>query len=171
MTLQENIIPVCLHTEEDSLGTSSWSQYHHLSPLLQSGPGAGSLAGASRAKVFSVLCLCDDKHCPGGSLAPVLRQLEVPILSNKRCELLYRRAGHPQYIPDIFMCAGYSQVFLAMSSRHLNSLILIREVETRVTGTRAGRWECSWPGVRTSPGTWPGWSAGASGVGSGTSPG
>ena len=160
---------MCLHTEEDSLGTSSWSQSHHLSPLLQSGPGAGSLAGASRVKVCSVLCLGDDKHCPGGSLAPVLRQLEVPILSNKRCELLYRRAGHPQYIPDIFMCAGYSQVSPAI---YLGiSTVLIREVETRVTGTRAGRWACSWPGGRTSPGTWPGWSAGASGVGSGTSPG
>ena len=47
---------------------------------------------------------------PGGSLAPVLRQLEVPVLTNSRCEALYRRAGRPQYIPDIFMCAGYSQV-------------------------------------------------------------
>ena len=57
----------------------------------------------------------DDKYLAGGSLAPVLRQLEVPILSNKRCELLYRRAGHPQHIPDIFMCAGYSQVSLTMN--------------------------------------------------------
>lgn len=79
VTLQENIIPVCLHTEEDSLvGARGW------------------LTGWGLTR-------------QGGSLAPVLRQLEVPILSNKRCELLYRRAGHPQYIPDIFMCAGYSQ--------------------------------------------------------------
>ena len=48
-----------------------------------------------------------DSSSAEGSLSPVLRELEVPILSNGECEDLYRRAGHPQYIPDIFLCAGY----------------------------------------------------------------
>ena len=108
-------------------------------------------------------------NVPGGSLAPVLRQLEVPILSNRRCELLYRRAGHPQYIPDIFMCAGYAQV-----ERDIEGdvkISVLRVGGTLVTGTRAGRWGWSSAGARTPPGTWPGWSAGASGAGKRTSPG
>ena len=60
----------------------------------------------------------------GGSLAPVLRQLEVPIMSNRRCELLYRRAGHPQYIPDIFMCAGYPQVLHVTPAAGIMSMFL-----------------------------------------------
>ena len=48
-----------------------------------------------------------DSSSAEGSLSPVLRELEVPILGNGECEDLYRRAGHPQYIPDIFLCAGY----------------------------------------------------------------
>lgn len=108
----------------------------------------------------------------GGSLAPVLRQLEVPVLSNRRCELLYRRAGHPQYIPDIFVCAGYSQVFHAISPIiTILTIFIVRVDGTLVTETRAGRWLWSSPGGRGRPGTWPGWSAGASGAGSGTSPG
>ena len=33
-------------------------------------------------------------------------QVSVPIISNRRCEGMYRRAGLPQEIPDIFFCAG-----------------------------------------------------------------
>ena len=33
--------------------------------------------------------------------------MEVPILSNSECMRLYRLAGKPQYIPLIFLCAGY----------------------------------------------------------------
>ena len=36
-----------------------------------------------------------------------LRQVEVPVLSNYRCESLFRLSGSSQLIPDIFLCAGY----------------------------------------------------------------
>jgi len=45
----------------------------------------------------------------GGPLASVLQELEVPILSNRICERMYRKSGHPQYIPHIFICAGYTE--------------------------------------------------------------
>jgi len=45
----------------------------------------------------------------GGSLSPVLQELEVPILSNSECMRLYRKSGHPQYIPVSFLCAGYRE--------------------------------------------------------------
>ena len=46
---------------------------------------------------------------PGGPLATVLHEVEVPILSNRACERMYRNSGHPQYIPYIFICAGYGE--------------------------------------------------------------
>ena len=46
---------------------------------------------------------------PEGPLASVLREVEVPILSNRACERMYRNSGHPQYIPYIFICAGYGE--------------------------------------------------------------
>ena len=36
-----------------------------------------------------------------------LRQVEVPILSNTLCERFFRESGDVQYIPRIFLCAGY----------------------------------------------------------------
>jgi len=65
----------------------------------------------------------DDQHLEGqeawvtgwgkmkreGPLASVLQELEVPILSNRVCERMYRKSGHPQYIPHIFICAGYGE--------------------------------------------------------------
>lgn len=56
VALQENIIPVCLHTEEDSLGTYVITKILPPQPIyilciLQSGLGDGSLAGVSRAQV------------------------------------------------------------------------------------------------------------------------
>ena len=36
-----------------------------------------------------------------------LRQVEVPILSNSVCERFFRESGGYQYIPTIFLCAGY----------------------------------------------------------------
>ena len=113
VALQENIIPVCLHTEEDSLGTYVITKILPPQPIYYSrGSRMDHWLGSHAPRyeppcnvLFPVTCVMS-----GGSLAPVLRQLEVPIMSNRRCELLYRRAGHPQHIPDIFMCAGYSQV-------------------------------------------------------------
>ena len=117
VALQENIIPVCLHTEEDSLGTYVITKILPLQPvyIMYITVGArGWITGWGLTRPGMSLPVMSYSRWPvimsGGSLAPVLRQLEVPIMSNRRCELLYRRAGHPQHIPDIFMCAGYSQV-------------------------------------------------------------
>ena len=44
-----------------------------------------------------------------GSLSPRLRELEVPVLSNRECERLYSEAGWPQHIPRMFLCAGYAE--------------------------------------------------------------
>lgn len=38
-----------------------------------------------------------------------VQEVEVPILSNSECMSLYRQSGHPQYIPLIFLCAGYRE--------------------------------------------------------------
>jgi len=45
----------------------------------------------------------------GGPLASVLQEIEVPMLNNSACEKMYRKAGHPQHIPHIFLCAGYEE--------------------------------------------------------------
>ena len=36
-----------------------------------------------------------------------LMQVEVPIISNNLCERFFRESGQYQYIPRIFLCAGY----------------------------------------------------------------
>ena len=38
-----------------------------------------------------------------------MEEVEVPILSNSECMSLYRQSGQPQYIPLIFLCAGYRE--------------------------------------------------------------
>lgn len=34
-------------------------------------------------------------------------QVSVPIVSNDKCKSMFLRAGRHEYIPDIFMCAGF----------------------------------------------------------------
>ncbi|KAH7640801.1 serine proteinase stubble-like [Dermatophagoides farinae] len=43
----------------------------------------------------------------GGVLPTVLQEVRVPIISNDRCKNMFLSAGRHEYIPDIFMCAGY----------------------------------------------------------------
>jgi len=44
-----------------------------------------------------------------GSTANILREVQVPILSNDQCEKMYRATGQNEYIPySIFLCAGRS---------------------------------------------------------------
>jgi len=33
--------------------------------------------------------------------------VSVPIVSNDKCKSMFLRAGRHEYIPDIFMCAGF----------------------------------------------------------------
>lgn len=43
----------------------------------------------------------------GGTLPSVLQQVQVPIVSNDRCKMMFLRAGRHEFIPDIFLCAGH----------------------------------------------------------------
>ncbi|CAG2053931.1 unnamed protein product [Timema podura] len=43
----------------------------------------------------------------GGTLPSVLQQVSVPIVSNDKCKMMFLRAGRHEFIPEIFMCAGY----------------------------------------------------------------
>ncbi|CAD7093306.1 unnamed protein product [Hermetia illucens] len=43
----------------------------------------------------------------GGTLPSVLQEVSVPIVSNDVCKMMFKRAGRHEFIPDIFLCAGY----------------------------------------------------------------
>ncbi|GIY02044.1 serine proteinase stubble [Caerostris darwini] len=43
----------------------------------------------------------------GGSLPTKLQQVQVPIISNEKCQKMFQTAGRQENIPDIFLCAGY----------------------------------------------------------------
>lgn len=34
-------------------------------------------------------------------------QVSVPIVSNDRCKAMFLKAGRHEFIPEIFLCAGY----------------------------------------------------------------
>ena len=38
---------------------------------------------------------------------PVVLQVSVPIVSNDICKAMFLRAGRHEFIPEIFLCAGY----------------------------------------------------------------
>ncbi|KAJ6224838.1 hypothetical protein RDWZM_003383 [Blomia tropicalis] len=44
-----------------------------------------------------------------GVLPTVLQEVRVPIVSNDKCKNMFLSAGRHEYIPDIFMCAGYDE--------------------------------------------------------------
>lgn len=43
----------------------------------------------------------------GGTLPSVLQEVQVPIVSNDRCKMMFLRAGRHEFIPEIFLCAGH----------------------------------------------------------------
>jgi len=45
----------------------------------------------------------------GGTLPSKLQQVTLPIVSNRKCEAMFLKAGRKEHIPDIFMCAGYEE--------------------------------------------------------------
>ncbi|XP_064471748.1 serine proteinase stubble-like [Ornithodoros turicata] len=45
----------------------------------------------------------------GGVLPSVLQQVKVPIVSNEKCKNMFLAAGRHEYIPNIFMCAGFEE--------------------------------------------------------------
>lgn len=58
----------------------------------------------------------------------------MPIVSNDRCKSMFLRAGRHEFIPDIFLCAGYEtggqdscQVRACVPIIELNSLVHVRQ--------------------------------------------
>lgn len=48
-------------------------------------------------------------HQSGGTLPNILQEVRVPIVSNDKCKTMFLNAGRHEYIPDIFLCAGYEE--------------------------------------------------------------
>ncbi|UYV83022.1 hypothetical protein LAZ67_22001799 [Cordylochernes scorpioides] len=45
----------------------------------------------------------------GGVLPSVLQEVQVPIISNDKCKNMFLAAGRHEFIPEIFMCAGFEE--------------------------------------------------------------
>ncbi|CAG0916297.1 unnamed protein product [Notodromas monacha] len=45
----------------------------------------------------------------GGTLPSILQNVQVPIVSNERCKDMFLSSGRHEFIPDIFLCAGYEK--------------------------------------------------------------
>ena len=61
--------------------------------------GLRRLLLASSLMIFSI----------DGPLPDVMQHVDVPIITNKECEGMYRRAGYIEDIPNIFICAGLAK--------------------------------------------------------------
>jgi secreted trypsin-like serine protease len=75
---QPNIIPICLPDSDNNLVGQR-----------------GWVTGWGRLSEY-------------GQISPVLREVNLPIISNSRCMQMYRNSGQNEWIPDTFMCAGTS---------------------------------------------------------------
>ncbi|CAG0902674.1 unnamed protein product [Darwinula stevensoni] len=72
----------------------------HVSPICL--PGSEDLLIGENATVTGWGRLSE-----GGTLPSVLQQVTVPIVSNQRCKEMFHAGGRQEYIPDIFLCAGF----------------------------------------------------------------
>ncbi|XP_022257487.1 serine proteinase stubble-like, partial [Limulus polyphemus] len=43
----------------------------------------------------------------GGVLPSMLQEVQIPIVSNTKCKNMFLAAGRNEYLPNIFMCAGF----------------------------------------------------------------
>ena len=39
----------------------------------------------------------------------MLQEVDLPIINNTECEMMYEKAGFRDHIPHIFICAGYRE--------------------------------------------------------------
>lgn len=44
-----------------------------------------------------------------GPRPSILREVSVPVIDNTVCESMFRSAGFIEYIPRIFVCAGWTE--------------------------------------------------------------
>ncbi|XP_035212886.1 serine proteinase stubble-like isoform X2 [Stegodyphus dumicola] len=77
-------------------------KYPHISPICLP-PSEESLVGKN-ATVTGWGRLSE-----GGVLPSILQEVQVPIISNEKCKNMFLAAGRHEYIPDIFMCAGFEE--------------------------------------------------------------
>lgn len=56
-------------------------------------------------KVYDLHLYC----VSGGVLPSILQEVQVPIISNEKCKNMFLAAGRHEYIPDIFLCAGFEE--------------------------------------------------------------
>lgn len=75
---QPNIIPICLPDSDNKLEGQT-----------------GWVTGWGRLSEY-------------GQISPVLREVNLPIISNSKCMRMYRNSGQNEWIPNIFVCAGTS---------------------------------------------------------------
>jgi len=75
---QPNMIPICLPTSDNNLVGE-----------------VGTVTGWGRLSEY-------------GQISPVLREVQLPIISNSKCMRMYRNSGQNEWIPNIFVCAGTS---------------------------------------------------------------
>jgi len=75
---QPNMIPICLPSSDNSLVGQ-----------------IGTVTGWGRLSEY-------------GQISPVLREVQLPIISNSKCMRMYRNSGQNEWIPKIFVCAGTS---------------------------------------------------------------
>ena len=71
-----NAIPICLPQNNDKLVGKT-----------------GSVTGWGRRSEY-------------GQISTILREVQLPIISNKQCMSMYRSSGQNEWIPNIFLCAG-----------------------------------------------------------------
>jgi hypothetical protein len=76
LDFQPNAIPICLPEGNDELVGR-----------------IGTVTGWGRRSEF-------------GKISPILRKINLPILSNEKCMEMYKTSGKMQWIPNIFLCAG-----------------------------------------------------------------
>ncbi|RZF34202.1 hypothetical protein LSTR_LSTR003612 [Laodelphax striatellus] len=72
----------------------------HIAPICL--PGSDDLLIGENATVTGWGRLSE-----GGTLPSVLQEVTVPIVSNDKCKNMFLRAGRHEFIPEIFMCAGF----------------------------------------------------------------
>lgn len=73
-------------------------------------------------------------------------QVSVPIVSNDRCKSMFLRAGRHEFIPDIFLCAGYEsggqdscQVYFFVFYLFLHLVIFQKRETIRISSNKRRR--------------------------------
>lgn len=47
-------------------------------------------------------------YVTGGDVPNILQEVQVPIVQNSECQMMFHQAGHQKAIQNNFVCAGYT---------------------------------------------------------------